>query len=163
VLQLAMVVEHYGDDRFLRHMVPKLLDKRLEEVAASDDVQKKYAPLAERHQRFVERVREKSVVKGGVVLCDLTDSVSDVIGKFVTYALYPESKYSVIIGLLKNGIKISVGFNPWSGQQRTVDISAICARYGGGGHPVVGGISFEKSASGRAREVAAQIVQDLAD
>ena len=161
VMQLATVVEHYGDDRFLRQIIPELLKKPLNDVARSTAVQERHAPLGKRHERFVERVRTKSQERGRVVLCDLTDSVADVIGKFVTYALYPDSEYSVIVGLLKNGIKVSVGFNPWSGKERDTDISAICARYGGGGHPFVGGISFERSQLDHARQVAEQIVNEL--
>jgi hypothetical protein len=97
VLQLATVVEHYGDDKFLRQMVPELLKNSLSKVAKSKLVTERFSPLGKRHERFIERVREKSQEKGRVVLCDLTDSVADVIGKFVTYALYPKSEYSVII------------------------------------------------------------------
>jgi len=70
--------------------------------------------------------------------------------------------YSVIVGLLKSGAKISVGYNPWSGQTLDRDISAICARYGGGGHPVVGGIAFKSSELDRARSVAREIAEELA-
>jgi hypothetical protein len=88
--------------------------------------------------------------------------VADVIGKFSTYALYPESQYSVVVGLLSSGVKISVGFNPWAGAERDVDISEICARFGGGGHPFVGGIAFKRSEVDKARAVAVEIANELA-
>ncbi len=162
VLQLASVVEHFGDDKLLGQLVRELLEKPLGEVAATPELKARYAPLGQRHERFVERVRARSEKRGRVILCDLTDAVVDVIGKFSTYALYPESEYSVIVGLLSNGVKISVGFNPWAGTQRDVDISAICARFGGGGHPFVGGIAFERSELEKARQVASQIADELA-
>jgi len=162
VLKMASVVEHFGDDKLLRRLIQQLLTKPLSEVASARALQERYTPLGERHERFVERVRSRSVKRGRVILCDLTDAVVDVIGKFSTYALYPESEYSVIIGLLSNGIKISVGFNPWAGAERNVDISAICARWGGGGHPFVGGISFQKSDLEKARQVASEIADELA-
>jgi nanoRNase/pAp phosphatase (c-di-AMP/oligoRNAs hydrolase) len=56
-----------------------------------------------------------------------------------------------------------VGYNPWSGQPLDTDISAICARHGGGGHPVVGGIAFPASEIDRARSVAREITNELAD
>jgi hypothetical protein len=96
-----------------------------------------------------------------VVFVDLTETVLDTVGKFVTYALFPDSVYSVIVGLLKSGPKISVGYNPWSGRPLDTDISAICARYGGGGHPVVGGIAFGQHEVERARVVAQQIATEL--
>ena len=98
---------------------------------------------------------------GRVVFVDLTESVLESVGKFVTYALFPDSVYSVVVGLLKNGPKISVGYNPWSGRPLDTDISAICARYGGGGHPVVGGISFPTAALDEARRVARSIAYEL--
>jgi hypothetical protein len=162
VMRLVAVVEHYGDDRLLSELVPVLLQKPLLELAASPRILERWTPLGVKHERFVERVREKSERRGRVVFVDLTESVLESVGKFVTYALYPDSVYSVIVGLLKSGAKISVGYNPWSGQTLDRDISAICARYGGGGHPVVGGIAFKTSELERARSVAREIADELA-
>jgi len=161
VMQLVSVVEHYGDDAMFSELVPELLSKPLSEVAGSKLVQNRYKPLGKKHERFVERVKQHSEVVGRVVFCDLTESVLETVGKFVTYALYPQSVYSVMIGLLKNGPKISVGYNPWSGQPLDADISAICARYGGGGHPVVGAISFTLRELDKARAIARSIAAEL--
>ncbi len=161
VMQLVSVVEHYGDDAFLNRLVPELSQKSLHDVARSRDVVDRYRPLGRKHERFIERVRSKSELRGRVVFVDLTESVLESVGKFVTYALYPSSVYSVVVGLLKNGPKISVGYNPWSGKPLDTDISSICARYGGGGHPVVGGISFELHELERARNVARAIATEL--
>lgn len=162
IMKLVSVVEHYGDDAFLQRLVPELLTKPLEELAASEDVQSRYRPLGKKHERFVQRVRDKGERRGRVVFVDLTESVLDTVGKFVTYALFPDSVYSVIVGRLKSGPKISVGYNPWSGHPLDTDISAICARYGGGGHPVVGGIAFGQHEVDRARSIANQIANELA-
>ena len=161
-MRLVSVVEHYGDDGFYAQLVPELLQKPLSEVAASSAINERYKPLGKKHERFVERVREKSEVQGRVVFVDMTDTLLESVGKFVTYALYPESVYSVLVGVLKGGPKISVGYNPWSGKPLDADISAICARYGGGGHPVVGGISFAANEVERARLVAREIAKELA-
>jgi hypothetical protein len=162
VMRLVSVVEHYGDDAFYGTLVPELLHKPLSEVAASAFVSERYKPLGKKHERFVDRVRAKSEVQGRVVFVDLTEAVLESVGKFVTYALFPKSVYSVLVGVLKGGPKISVGYNPWSGQALDADISAICARYGGGGHPVVGGISFAANEVERARLVAREIASELA-
>ena len=161
VMRLVSVVEHYGDDRFLTRLVPKLLEKPLAEVAVLKEIEDRYHSIGKRHARFIERVKKHAQKIGRVVFVDLTDEVQDTIGKFVTYALYPECMYSVVVGLMKNGAKISVGYNPWSGHELDADISEICARHGGGGHPVVGGISFKKDELDRAREVAREIVDEL--
>jgi hypothetical protein len=162
LMRLVSVVEHYGDDGFYANLVPELLQKPVAEVARSSFVNERYKPLGKKHERFVERVREKSEVQGRVVFVDLTETILESVGKFVTYALFPRSVYSVLVGVLKGGPKISVGYNPWSGQALDADISAICARYGGGGHPVVGGISFAANEVERARTVAHEIAKELA-
>jgi hypothetical protein len=162
IMRLVSVVEHYGDDAFLERFVPELLQKPLSEVAQAPEIAARYRPLGKKHDRFVERVRESSRLEGRVVFVDLTAEVLESVGKFVTYALYPNSVYSVIVGLLKSGPKISVGYNPWSGRSLDADISSICARYGGGGHPVVGGIAFASAELERARTVAREIAEELA-
>jgi nanoRNase/pAp phosphatase (c-di-AMP/oligoRNAs hydrolase) len=58
-------------------------------------------------------------------------------------------------------LKISVGTNPWSTIPRDHNIAAICERYGGGGHPRVGAISFEIGAVDQARKVAQEIRTEL--
>ncbi len=161
VMQLVSVVEHYGDDRLIKRLVPRLLGEPLVEVALSPDIQRLYTPIASRHRDFQARVKQRAERRGRVVLVDLTDKPLEVIGKFVTYALYPDSTYSVVVGLLKTGVKISVGYNPWSGRRLDTDISKICARFGGGGHPVVGGIAFASKDIERARAVAREIAEEL--
>ena len=161
VMRLVSVVEHYGDDAFLTKLVPELLTRPLSEVAESPEIAARYRPLGKKHERFVDRVKKSSLRQGRVVFVDLTEEVLDSVGKFVTYALFPDSVYSVIVGLLKHGPKISVGYNPWSGRPLDTDISSICARYGGGGHPVVGGIAFSNTEIERARSVARDIAAEL--
>ncbi len=161
IKQLVSVVEHYGDDAFFKELVPELMRRPLLEVAQSKAIANRYKPLGKKHDRFVQRVQQKSERLGRVVFVDLTEQVLESVGKFVTYALFPDSVYSVVVGLLKNGPKISVGYNPWSGAPLDTDISAICARYGGGGHPVVGGISFPSAALDEARRVARSIATEL--
>ncbi len=162
IMQLVSVVEHYGDDAFITRMVPALLERPLHEVAAMPEIAERYQPLGKKQARFVDRVKKSSRVVGRVVFVDLTEEVLDSVGKFVTYALFPDSVYSVVIGLLKHGPKISVGYNPWSGRPLDADISSICARYGGGGHPVVGGIAFSNAELDQARTVARAIADELA-
>jgi hypothetical protein len=162
VMQLVSVVEHHGGDAFLAKMVPELLERPLFEVAGHAAIRARYRPLGKKHERFVSRVKESSRRVGRVVFVDLTEEVLDTVGKFVTYALFPDSVYSVVIGRLKHGPKISVGYNPWSGRPLDTDISSICARYGGGGHPVVGGIAFSNAELEQARNVARQIAAELA-
>ena len=161
VLQLMTVVEHHGGDAFLSQMVPKLLSSSLAEVAASPEVQAAYAPLRVSHEAFVKLVENHAVVDGGVVMVDLSEALLDVAGKFVTYALYPKSAYSVVLTRSKAKCKLSIGYNPWCATPRTHNIAEICERHGGGGHPVVGAISVPAADVDRARTLARQIAAEL--
>lgn len=160
-LQLMTVVEHDGDAAFITKLVPLLLERPLDEIAKRDDIQARWAPLEAQHRAFVERVRKASRVMGAVVYVDLSDELTEVAGKFVTYALYPESAYSVMVTRGKSKCKLSIGYNPWSGKTRRHDISAICSRHGGGGHPVVGAVSLPVNQVERAKEIALEIAREL--
>jgi hypothetical protein len=161
VLQLAAVIEHHGDGPFVNATVPRLLDRGLAEVARSSDVQALWAPIRASRETFRRRVARAAEVRGRVVLVDLTDAPLDVAAKFTTYALYPQCTYSVMLTRNKQHYKLSVGYNPWSGAERTHDIAAICKREGGGGHPAVGACSFPLNAEARAREVARAVAAEL--
>lgn len=161
VLQLMTVVENDGDDAFLAKMVPRLLAEPLDAVARGDDVQAAYAPLAAQNHAFVELVKQHSEIIRGIVLVDLSSVVVEVATKFVTYALWPESAYSVVLSRSSSKCKISIGYNPWSPVPRTHNIAAICERHGGGGHPVVGAISLPAADAPRAQKLAREIAEEL--
>ena len=52
-------------------------------------------------------------------------TVIDVAAKFVTYALWPDSAYSVVLSRSPNKCKISIGYHPWSPHERRHNIAAI--------------------------------------
>jgi hypothetical protein len=164
-LHLMTVVEHFGDDAFLAKMVPRLLEQPLAEVARSKDIADAYEPLGRSHDQFIHLVeahaRTVGPTRGGVVLVDLSGELIEVAGKFVTYALYPESAYSVLLSRSRSKCKISIGYNPWSPVPRRHNIAAICERYGGGGHPVVGAVSLPADKVQEARALARSIAEEL--
>lgn len=160
-LQLMTVVEHKGGDAFLQTMVPRLLAGSLEEIARGEDIQQAYAPLAAQQNRFVDLVREHATTVGNVVLVDLSNVVVEVAAKFVTYALWPASAYSVVLTCSSSKCKISIGYNPWSNVPRTHNIASICERHGGGGHPVVGAISLTGAEIDKARRLVREIAEEL--
>jgi hypothetical protein len=160
-LQLMTLVEHLGDDAFLAKMVPRLLEQPLSEVARSADVVQAYEPLGRAHEGFVKLVEQRAQLIGNVVLVDVSDQLIEVAGKFVTYALFPDSAYSVLLSRSKSKCKISIGYNPWSPIARRHNIAAICERYGGGGHPVVGAISLAAERLDEAKALALSIAHEL--
>jgi nanoRNase/pAp phosphatase (c-di-AMP/oligoRNAs hydrolase) len=58
-------------------------------------------------------------------------------------------------------IKITVGVNPWTTKPRRHDIGELCARYGGGGHAVVGGVTLHGDELPRARSTLKLLVGEL--
>jgi hypothetical protein len=160
-LKLMTVVEHHGNDAFLGKMVPRLLKQELFDVARSEDVAQAYEPLGRAHDQFVKLVEESAETMGSVIYVDLTAHLIEVAGKFVTYALYPESAYSVLLSRSKSKCKISIGYNPWSALPRRHNIAQICERYGGGGHPVVGAVSLAAEKVDEARNLARSIAEEL--
>jgi hypothetical protein len=161
-LRLMTVVEHLGDDAFLGRMAPRLIERPLGEVARSEDVVQAYEPLGRAHEGFVKLVEQRAKPVGDVVLVDLSDQLIEVAGKFVTYALFPKSAYSVLLSRSKSKCKISIGYNPWSPVPRKHNIAAICERYGGGGHPVVGAVSLAAEKVDEAKALTRSIAEELA-
>src|SRR5512133_107253 len=161
--RLVALVERYGDDAFLARWVPRLLRDSVEVVANHPDISTEFAPIDREQSAFVEHVKTCAKTRGKVVYADLTDRVHATFTKFVTYALYPSSTYSVVLGRIPGATRLSVGYNPWSGQARRYNLGELCQAHGGGGHPVVGGIAFPDDAIDRARNVALDMVNVLAD
>lgn len=161
VLQLMTVVENDCNDAFLARMVPRLLTESLESVATGDDVKQAYAPLEAQNQKFIDLVKQRAEVVRSVVLVDLSDVIVETAAKFVTYALWPESAFSVLLSRSSSKCKISIGYNPWSKIPRKHNVAAICERHGGGGHPVVGAISLPAGDLERAKKLTREITDEL--
>jgi len=162
-LQLMQVIEADPDDSFVETVIRELALKSLDEVATSDDVQRRFKPILKQHLETLETIRRKAVFEDGVVQFDLVDDGYEGFNKFIPYYLYPQTTYSVALTRGSQRTKISVGSNPWSPRPRTHNIAKICERYGGGGHAVVGAISFKPEEVKRGRKVVAEIVQELSE
>jgi hypothetical protein len=160
-LQLMTVVEHHGDDTFLADVIPRLLERSPAEVAHDDDIQARFRPLAEKRARVLERMRSRSVPRGSVAFCDLSDEPTEVAEKFAMYALFPEASYSVVLSKTPGRARISIGYNPWVGAPRTHNIGEICRRHGGGGHPVVGAITLGGAEAATAPALCESIIAEL--
>lgn len=161
-LQLMTVIEAHGNDAFL---APRIVELRegasLEDIATAPAVRGLFEPLFEQHQRTISAIAERARCADGVVEFDLIGSGDDRYNKFIPYFLHPEARYCVAVTAGPKRTKISVGSNPWATVPRTHDISELCARYGGGGHPVVGAVSLPAGAADKARSIAAEIAVAL--
>src|SRR3984893_4865832 len=160
-LQLMQVIEADPDDRFVEQVIRELTVKSLEEVATSEEVQRRFQPILKQHLETLEAIRRKAVFANGVVQFDLVDQGYEGFHKVIPYYLYPETTYSVALTRGSQRTKSSVGSNPWAPRPRTHNIAKICERYGGGGHAVVGAISFRPDEVEKGRQAMREIVAEL--
>jgi nanoRNase/pAp phosphatase (c-di-AMP/oligoRNAs hydrolase) len=160
-LQLMQVIENVPEADFIERVIRGLTERTLEEVATGEEVQARFRPLLARHLETVETIRRKARYARGVVTFDLVEEGLAGFNKFIPYYVCPETTYSVAVTRGPFRAKISVGSNPFSPRPRRHNIASICERYGGGGHAVVGAVSFKPEEVERARRVAREIVAEL--
>ena len=160
-MQLMQVIESDPDDMFIDRIIRDLTLNSLEDVATGEEVQRRFKPILEQHLETLEAVRRKASFADGVVQFDLIDEGYEGFNKFIPYYLYPETTYSVALTRGSQRTKISVGSNPWAPKPRTHNIAKICERYGGGGHAVVGAVSFKPEEVEQARAAVKEIVAEL--
>jgi hypothetical protein len=161
--RLVAIAERHGNSAFLKTWVPRLLERPVDEVARHPEVEREFSTIHREQETFVEHLRHCAVNRGSVVYADMTDREHSAFTKFATYALFPRSVYSVVLGRIPGATRLAVGYNPWSGFQRRHNLGELCQSHGGGGHAVVGGVAFAVDAVERAREVALSLVRALED
>jgi nanoRNase/pAp phosphatase (c-di-AMP/oligoRNAs hydrolase) len=133
----------------------------LEQIVQAPEVKQAYEPLYQRHIRSIDIIRQQATHDRGVVFFDLIGHDLEGYNKFIPYYLFPESIYTVSVSVSSFRTKVSVGSNPWVKETPKHNLATICERYGGGGHPRVGAISFPVGAVEQARRVACEITEEL--
>jgi hypothetical protein len=159
-LRLMTFIENNRDPALAERFIGDLINRPLEAIAADPYVAGPLGALLVQHAQNIETIRTSARLDRGVVFFDLADRETAAFNKFISYYLFPEARYSVGV-TVSSRAKISIGANPWAKVARTHEINRICERYGGGGHPVVGAISFPRGDLARAREIARGIVTEL--
>ncbi|HYK89259.1 MAG TPA: phosphoesterase [Acidobacteriota bacterium] len=160
-MKLMMVIEGVRDSDRIRSLISEFQEKSLAEIMAIPWVQEAFRPLYERHCRSIEIIRKKAQCCDSTIFFDVSDYDLEGYNKFIPYYLFPQATYCVGVSLSSYRSKISVGSNPWSPHPRTHNLAALCERHGGGGHPVVGAISFAPDELPKARLIAQEIVREL--
>ena len=160
-LQLMQVIEADPDDSFIEQTIRELTMRSLDEVATGQEVQRRFQPILQQHRETLATIQRKASYVDGVVRFDLVDEGYEGFNKFIPYYLFPETTYSVALTRGSQRTKISVGSNPWSPRPRRHNIATICERYGGGGHAVVGAVSFGPDEVERGRAAMREIVAEL--
>ncbi|MDX2093097.1 MAG: hypothetical protein SFX73_34965 [Kofleriaceae bacterium] len=135
----------------------------LAEVAARPEIAPALKAVEEERARELDDVKRLGVWAGDVIVFDRFSDVGARSPGFLGYLLFPTALYAVSATRTAQSIKISVGVNPWAGKPRRHDIGELCARHGGGGHAVVGGVTLRGDELARAQATLASIVKELAE
>jgi len=160
-MKLTLVIEGSAGGNLVRQVIQLMQHQTLAEIIAQPDIQAEYNILHARHIRNIDVIRRQGSCDGGVVFFDLVSDGIEGYNKFIPYYLFPESTYTVSVSTSTFRTKVSVGSNPWVKEPLRHNLATICERYGGGGHPKVGAISFPIGAVEQARKAAAEIREEL--
>jgi hypothetical protein len=160
-LKLMMVLEANPGPGLIPKVIEAMQTMSLEQIIAEPYVAAALEPLYQKHLATIELVRGRARLDEGVVFYDVADEDVGTLNKFISYDLFPEARYAVAVSRSPSRVKISVGSNPWARVPRTHDLARICERYGGGGHPVVGAVSYPVDQLDEARRDARAIVEEL--
>jgi hypothetical protein len=159
--RLTLVIEGAQGSEIVQKIIRKMRHESLASIAGDPEIDAIYRPLHDRHLRSIDVINKQSDCRDGVVYFDLVDFDLEGYNKFIPYYLFPQSTYTVSVSRSSFRTKVSVGSNPWSLRPVKFNLASICERYGGGGHPKVGAISFPVGAIGQARKAAHEIAAEL--
>lgn len=160
-LKLVLVIEAAKGPDTVRRIIRLMRTHKLDQIVADPEIQALFQPLAERHRRTMQIIGEQAVCDQRVIFFDLVGQDVEGYNKFIPYHLFPEATYTVSVSEQSFRTKVSVGSNPWAPVPPVHNLASICERYGGGGHPKVGAISFPTGAFADARKAAHEILTEL--
>ena len=160
-MQLTLAIEATRGPELLQRLIPDFTRMPLTELVQQDYVQRELQPLLKRHWASLDIIRARSECRDGVITFDVADEDLEGYNKFIPYYYHPEGVYTVGVSRSQFRMKVSVGSNPWNVIPDMENLAVICERYGGGGHPRVGAISFPPDAVEEARTAAKEIAEEL--
>ena len=162
-MKLATAIESTNDPEFIPRLIPLLTAQSLVDTLEEVFVQEALQPRLDKQQADITLLRSRVNADRGVITFDISDQPNEGYSKFIPYYLLPEAVYAVGVSQSSLRVKISVGTSPWTTvpKERLADISKICERFGGGGHPRVGAISLHAGALAEARRIAAVVADEL--
>jgi hypothetical protein len=160
-MQITLLIEGASGYEIVRKVIGMMRHQTLASIMADPEIAAIYAPLHERHLRSIDIIRKQSKCDDGVVFFDLVEDGMEGYNKFIPYYLFPQATYTVSVSTSTFRTKVSVGSNPWADKPVKFNLASICERYGGGGHPKVGAISFPIGAVAEARKAADEIAAEL--
>ncbi|MCX6609933.1 MAG: phosphoesterase [Acidobacteria bacterium] len=158
--KLVLVIEASKGSEMVQSIIAAMQTMPLDEIVSRPEIAAAFAPLYQRHLRSIDVIGKQATTEGGVIFFDLIGHDLEGYNKFVPYYLFPSDTYTVSVSESTFRTKVSVGSSPWA-KEISHNLASICERYGGGGHPRVGAISFPVGAIAEARKAAAEIAAEL--
>ena len=161
--RLAAWLAHGRSALDTTHYVDWLSRASLAEVAERPAVKAQLAMIEAERAKELDAIKRLGVWHDDVIVFDRFDDLGARSPGFLGYLLFPRSLYAVTGTRTPSSIKITVGVNPWTTGTRRgdIDIGALCARHGGGGHAVVGGVTLRGDELARARATMTELVAEL--
>jgi hypothetical protein len=138
-----------------------LSQSSLAEVAERPEIAAQLSTIEAVRAKEADALRRIGVWHDDVVVFDRFADHGARSPGFLGYLMFPECLYQVAGTRGQDSIKITVGVNPWTKKPRRHDIGALCAKYGGGGHAAVGGVTLRGDELERARTTIAALVREL--
>ena len=159
--RLAAWLAHGRSPLDTAHYIEWLSRGSLAEVASRPELAAELVAVETERARELAAVERLGVWHDDVIVFDRFADVGARSPGFLGYLLFPGCLYTVSGTRTATSIKISVGVNPWTAAPRRHDIGDLCARHGGGGHAVVGGVTLRGDELARARDTLDAIVREL--
>lgn len=162
-LQLMTFVESNQDLGLVGPFIDDLRTRPLAHHASADYVQQIVRPRRIQNQDDLALIARRAVVDGGVLSYALLDQPVRAYNKFIPYCHHPAVRY--VVALTRGAdrrIKLTAGYNPWLPRDaREHSMAALLEPLGGGGHPYVGGCSFDADQEDHALAVQRGLVDVL--
>jgi hypothetical protein len=137
------------DDEFRLFLLNMLAFQTAEQAITQPIIKKRVEEKLREHEEWRTRIGQYVMLRGKVILVDRTKAPADLPRgqPFWLYLMYPGHAVYLVIDVLKyepEKVKVSCGENIFE-DLNSIDIGALMARYGGGGHKVSGGCSVPKT------------------
>jgi hypothetical protein len=162
-LQLMTFVESNQDLALVGPFIDDLRTRPLAEHASADYVQQIVRPRRLQNQDDLALIGRRADVADGVLSYALLDQPVRAYNKFIPYYHHPSVRY--VVALTRGPdrrIRLTAGYNPWLPRDaRQHSMAALLEPLGGGGHPYVGGCSFDADQEERALAVQRGLVDVL--
>ena len=151
------------DESYWRHLIALLRDLPLEHVLSDPIVAQRCQEVVDAQERLKAILLKRTTLKGNVIFVDLR-GINDVPdgNRFLLYTLFPTGNISMKIAddpQRSDTVAVSVGYNIFNPTSQ-VNVGALLAQHGGGGHRVVGSCRVPARAAEQAIEQILAAIQE---